>query len=177
MRITEASIVDLPAVLEVERAAFAGDEEVVTLVSDLMEDPTALPLLSLVAWDGDEAIGHALFTAVSVVGSLGDLTASILAPLAVVPAHQRAGVGALLIETGADMLTAARIDLVFVLGHPSYYTRHGFEPAFPRELAAPYPISPEEAWMVRELKAGVLGSVRGTVFCAEAMMKPEYWRE
>lgn len=177
MRITEATIADLPAVLAVERAAFGGDEEVVTLVSDLMDDPTAQPLLSLIAWEGDTAVGHVLFTGVSVVGSLGGVTASILAPLAVIPECQRAGVGGLLIAEGAELLAAAGVDLLFVLGHPEYYPRHGFEPAFPRELAAPYPISPEEAWMVRELKPGVLGKVRGTVFCAEAMMKPEYWRE
>jgi hypothetical protein len=30
---------------------------------------------------------------------------------------------------------------------------------------------------VRELRQGALGSVQGTVVCADAMNKPEYWRE
>jgi putative acetyltransferase len=69
------------------------------------------------------------------------------------------------------------VELVFVLGHPSYYPRHGFEPAIRLGLMAQYPISPEEAWMVRALRPGVIGQVRGTVVAADAMNRPEYWRE
>jgi len=163
-------------VLSVVRKAF-GEDEVATLVSDLVDDSSARPLLSLLAWDGERPIGHIMFTAARLQGASRDAVVSILAPLAVVPDAQRKGVGGSLIARGVERLCVTGVDLVFVLGHPEYYPRHGFAPARAEGLAAPYPISPEEAWMVRELRQGILGSVQGTVICAKAMNKPEYWRE
>jgi putative acetyltransferase len=71
------------------------------------------------------------------------------------------------------------MELVFVLGHPHYYARHGFNPAAPLGFTAPYPIPEKnaDAWMVRALKRNVVGSLRATVVCAKALDKPEYWRE
>ncbi len=176
MRIIEASAADLETVLGIERLAF-GDDDVADLVRDLADDPTARPLLSLLAWDGDLPVGHIMFTAARVRGAQDDAVVSILAPLAVVPDAQRRGIGGLLIESGVQRLAESGVGLVFVLGHPGYYPRHGFEPASRLGLAAPYPISPEDAWMVRPLSPGAIGRVRGTVECAEALDKPEHWRE
>ena len=176
MRITEAQDADLESVLSVERAAFGGNEEA-ELVRDLLGDPTAQPLLSLLAWEDGRAVGHILFTAARLEGASRDIAVAILAPLAVVPEAQRRGVGGGLIEDGVQRLREAGVELVFVLGHPEYYPRHGFAPAGDLGLAAPYPITPQEAWMVKELGSDVLGSVQGTITCAEAMDKPEYWRE
>ena len=43
----------------------------------------------------------------------------------------------------------------------------------------PYPIPPEhaEAWMVQQLRPGVIGRASGTVRCADMLDKPEHWRE
>lgn len=166
----------LSAALSVERAAF-GTEEEADLVRDLLGDPSARPCLSLVAYSGLRPVGHVLFTAAPIEGAASALTAAILAPLAVVPEAQRQGVGGALIEDGVARLAADSVDLVFVLGHPSYYPRHGFVPAKPFELTAPYPIEPQEAWMVRELRPGLLGSASGSVACAQTLMRPELWRE
>lgn len=176
MRIAQARPADLDTAIAIERAAF-DEEEVVTLVRELADDPSALPALSLLAYESGEPVGHVLFTAARVEGASRDVSAAIMAPLAVVPAAQGRGVGSGLIARGTEILAGRGVDLVFVLGYPAYYTRHGFAPAFPMGLPAPYPITPEEAWMVRELRPGLLGTVCGTVACAEAMAKPEYWRE
>jgi putative acetyltransferase len=84
-----------------------------------------------------------------------------------------------LIDAGIDALTSLDIGLVFVLGHIDYYPRGGFRPALPLGLCAPYEIDPEvaDAWMVREVRGGLIGTVRGTVRCAETLMHPELWRE
>ena len=89
------------------------------------------------------------------------------------------GVGGHLIEEGLRRLSASGVDLVFVLGHPDYYPRHGFRPAGALGFKAPYPIPDKnaDAWMVQELRPGLIGTVRGTVVCADALDKPEYWRE
>jgi putative acetyltransferase len=176
MRIAEASAADLADVLFVEREAFGEDDEA-NLVVDLINDPSARPLLSLLAWDGERPVGHILFTTARLEGAPRDVSVAILAPLAVVPEAQRQGIGGSLIEHGIKRLGESGVELVFVLGHPGYYPRYGFEPASSLGLAAPYPISPEDAWMVRALRPGVIGCVRGTIACAEAMSGPECWRE
>jgi putative acetyltransferase len=175
VRIDDADPADLDEVLAVNRLAF-GDESVPDLVRALDADPSARPSLSLVARDGGRIVGHILFTAVRVEGAAAGVTASILAPLAVSPEAQRTGIGGRLIAEGVARLAAAEVGLVFVLGHPAYYPRHGFEPARRLGLLAPYPIDPDEAWMVRALRPGLLGSVRGVIACADSMAHPEMWR-
>jgi putative acetyltransferase len=176
VRIVEASPADSDALLSVERAAFARDDEP-ELVATLLRDPTAQPSLSLLAFIANKPVGHVLFTKVAIASASRHVPAAILAPLAVLPEFQRRGVGRALIEQGASMLTATGVQMLFVLGDPNYYTRCGFVPAAPHGLRAPYPIVPEDAWMVRPLAPNVLDSVTGVITCAESMAKPEYWRE
>jgi len=167
---------DLSDVLRVNREAFGSDEES-TLVDELLNDPTAQPSISLLAWDGAQAVGHILFTSIRFEPVL-DLNASILAPMAVVPERQNRAIGGMLIDRGLALLTAANTDLVFVLGHPTYYPRFGFVPAGERGFEAPYPIEEKNAgaWMVLPL-ANELPDASARVVCADVMMKPEYWRE
>jgi putative acetyltransferase len=168
VRIVQASAADTDAVLSVERAAFAREDEA-ELVAALLQDHTAQPSLSLLAFWENKPAGHALFTRVVLAGPSRQVPASILAPLAVVPELQRQGVGRALIEHGANLLAASGTQLL--------YTRCGFTPAVPHGLRAPYPIVPEEAWMVRPLAPNILGSVTGVIACAESLAKPEYWHE
>jgi len=176
LRIVEAGPAELQAVLQIERLAF-GQHDEAELVSALIADPSAQPHLSLLAMAEAGPVGHVLFTAVAIGDRAPASRASILAPLAVLPDAQRQGVGGALIEEGARRLSANGVELLFVLGHPGYYTRHGFVPATPHGLHAPYPVVPQEAWMVRPLAPGVLGSVSGRVSCARCLDKPEYWIE
>ena len=178
MHIRAASPSDLNDVLRVERAAFGRDEEA-ELVRELMEDPSARPLLSLLAFVDDRVVGHILFTAVRLEETERALSASILAPLAVVPDAQKRGIGGKLIERGLALLSESGVELVFVLGHPGYYPRFGFEPAGRLGFEAPYPIPDEhaDAWMVQALRRGVIESVTGKVRCADVLNQPEYWRE
>ena len=181
MSIKPATETERQAVLDLERRAFgdAKGPEIADLVRDLLADPTATPALSLIAIENNRAVGHILFTKACIAGCEAAPTAALLAPLAVVPEAQGRGIGGLLIRDGLRRLTEAGVELVFVLGHPSYYPRHGFRPAGALGLEAPYPI-PEEhaaAWMVQELRPGLLGRVRGVLKCADALDRPEHWRE
>jgi putative acetyltransferase len=165
-----------PDVLQVHDAAFGRPDEA-ALVAALVRDPTAAPVASIVAVVDNRIVGHALFTALSLEGSQRPVSCSILAPLAVMPAHQGAGIGRALIEHGCSVVAARGVQLVFVLGDPRYYTRCGFQPAVPHALLAPYPIEPEAAWMVRTLEENLLGTVAGTVRCAQSLSAEHYWRE
>lgn len=176
MIVRPASEEDTADLLGVERAAFGGDEEA-DLVAALLADPSAVPLINLVAHDAGEIVGHVLFTHATVESDGDNVEATILAPLAVAPSAQRIGVGQALSREGIRIAGDLGIGLVFVLGHPGYYPRLGFTPATPLGLHAPYPITPAEAWMVLETRPHLLGSVRGVVRCADVMMQPEMWRE
>lgn len=171
---------DINALLLVQGLAFGKDEGpvIIELVTNLLADPSARPLLSLVAVDEGATVGHVLFTRAQVTPS-NDVAASILAPLAVAPPFQRQGIGGELIKEGLKLLSDYGVELVFVLGHPEYYPRYGFRPAGKLGFAAPYPIASEvaEAWMVQELSRGLIGSVKGKVVCAKALDRPAYWSE
>lgn len=178
MEIREAKDTDVSEVLLVEKEAFGYDKEA-NLVKDLLSDPSAQPLYSILAFENNKAIGHILFTSACLEGKQNGASLSLLAPLAVLPDYQKQGVGGKLIAHGLKLLTAAGIDLVFVLGHPGYYPRYGFKPAGVQGFEAPYPIPAEhaDAWMVQELRSGIIGSVSGKVQCANMLDKPEHWRE
>ncbi len=180
MIIKESLDTDLPVLLKVVNHAFGHKEGpiIVELVKKLLDDPSAQPLLSLVALEERQVKGHILFTRAQIFKH-EKVAVSLLAPLAVEPAMQRKGMGGRLIEEGMRLLLEKGVELVFVLGHPDYYPRHGFKPAGPFGYEAPYPIAKEvaEAWMVRELKQGRLGKAKGKVLCAESLDRPEYWQE
>ena len=171
---------DLHDVLLVEKAAFGTEEgqEIADLVNDLLGDPSAMPILSLIAIKENQVIGHILFTK-AIIDSNHSISAVILAPLAVIPAAQLQGVGSQLVNEGLKCLSESGVDLVFVLGHPDYYPRHGFKPASILGFDAPYPIQQEhaDAWMVKELRSGVIGSISGKVQCCDVLNQPEHWRE
>jgi len=85
-----------------------------------------------------------------------------LTPMAVLPAHQRKGIGSQLVRVGLEACHRLGHDIVVVLGHPSYYPRFGFVPAKQRGIDCEFEV-PDEAWMVLELREGVLAGRSGTV--------------
>lgn len=178
MIIKKATNSDLKNVLHIETEAFGHSKES-NLVNSLLNDDSAKPLLSLLAIDDDAAVGHILFTKVRITRNEDALSAMILAPLAILPDAQGKGVGGKLIEEGLKQLSESKVDLVFVLGHPEYYPRFGFKPAGAQGFEAPYPIPAKNAsaWMVQELKPGIIDNFSGKIVCADTLNEPEHWRE
>jgi predicted N-acetyltransferase YhbS len=181
LTVRSANATDLAAIHAVHAAAFGNAQgpEIVALVDGLLGDASARPLHSLVAEVDGRVVGHVLFTAVTIQPGDPDISAQILAPLAVLPEVQGKGVGGALVNSGLRLLGAAGVVLVFVLGYPDYYSRFGFRPARARGFHAPYAIPAEhdDAWMVQELRSGVIGRVRGTVRCADTLNDPRHWCE
>jgi len=178
MYIRETKNADLKDILFIEREAFNSNKEA-DLTKDMLADPSANPLLSLIAYIEDQPAGHILFTTGHLLNTPRKIPISFLAPLAVIPKFQRQGIGGSLIKKGLQLLSKSGVELVFVLGHPEYYPRHGFTPAGKLGFETPYPI-PEKhanAWMVQALRPGIIGSVSGQVVCCDALSKPELWRE
>ncbi len=181
LRVRSARASDEPGIRALVLAAFGGEEggEIADLVAALRADPSARPCLELVATQGDARVGHVLFSKARLEPPDGTPSCAILAPLSVLPERQNQGIGGRLVREGLERLRAARVGLVFVLGHPAYYPRHGFSPAGEAGFEAPHAIAPEnaEAWMVRPLRPGLLGQVAGGVVCADALDDPRHWRE
>ncbi len=177
MNIRQTTEADLNDILSVERAAFKRDIEA-NLTAALLADPSAEPRLSLVASVDNQPVGHILFTKGTLTNH-PDIALSFLAPLAVIPQFQRQGIGGALINKSLELLAEANVDLIVVLGHPTYYPKFGFKPAFKVGLEPTYPIRAEvvDAWMVQALKPNIIGHVSGRVVCCDAMNKPELWRQ
>ncbi len=180
VKIRRSGEADRAAIEVVHRSAFGDQgEEIVELVNDLFEDETARPLLSLVAETDAGLAGHILFTRVRIQPQCQSVSARILAPLAVCSEFQGQGVGGGLIDEGLKQLAESGVDLVFVLGHPGYYPKFGFQTAGLVGLQAPHSIPSEHAgaWMVQELCPGVIGRVKGKLQCSDVLNQPEHWRE
>lgn len=162
------------------KKGFGYDKEA-GLTAELLSDPTAGPAVSLLALRDGEAVGHILFTRCRIAGAEPDRPLFyLLAPLAVVPSCQKQGVGGLLIAEGLQLLRERGAKLVFVLGHKEYYPRHGFIPGAEKlGFPAPYPIAEKHAdyWMAQALTDEGFSGPKGRVVCADALNRPEHWRE
>jgi len=181
LKIRKSTESERSEILDIHNHAFGKDKgpEIAQLVHDLFDDETAMPQLSLVAVENDTIVGHVLFTKVVVTGSEQSPSAQILAPLAILPDMQKKGIGEQLINEGLRLLKEAGTELVFVLGHPTYYPRCGFIPAGAQGFDAPYPILEKNAgaWMVQELRGDILKRYSGKVQCAKVLDEPHHWRE
>ena len=180
IQIRETKSEDFNNIMIVEERAFGYVKEA-QLTADLLKDNTAEPILSLLAFNGKEAIGHILFTRVYINEmDIKQPLMHILAPLAVIPEYQKQGIGGQLIKEGLRRLTELGTEMVFVLGHMDYYPKFGFIPGAQQiGFSAPYPIPSEysNAWMVQSLNPKGFVIDKGNVICSNGLNKPEHWRE
>lgn len=149
---------DWDAVQAVNVSAFETQSEA-NLV-DALRDQVQL-VVSLVAEENGEVIGHIMFSPVSLLGH-PELRIMGLAPMAVSPKHQRQGVGAALVLAGIDICKQLGFGAIVVLGYPEYYTRFGFLPSSRFGLGCEYQV-PEEVFMAMELQPGYLRDAVGTI--------------
>ena len=149
---------DRDAVYAVNVSAFETPSEA-NLVDALLEQ--AQPVVSLVAEDNGEVVGHIMFSPVS-LSDYPDLKVMGLAPMAVAPEHQRKGIGSALVRAGLEQCEQLGYAAVVVLGHPEYYPRFGFSPSSRFGIYSEYEI-PEDVFMAMELQPGALSGKTGKV--------------
>ena len=148
---------DTEAIREILVAAF-GREAEARLVERLRASGNMVR--ALVAEERGRMLGHVAFSRIEI----GDasMPALALAPLAVMPAFQRLGIGSALVSAGLQQLRISNHPRVIVVGDPAYYPRFGFVPASKFELACPFPV-PADAFMAAALARDAFKGVGGMV--------------
>ena len=132
------------------------------------------PQVSLVAEDAVIGVlGHILFTPVEICSRSERSHAIGLGPMAVLPEHQRKGAGSALVRAGLAACAAIGERIVVVLGHPDYYPRFGFQPAWEFGLYYQSP-GANPAFMVCELERGALRGRAGKVVYHAAFEEVEH---
>ena len=130
---------DAAAIRVVNQRAFGQDQEA-NIVDALRANGAAM--LSLVALVDKRIVGHIVYSPIQVGGVAG----AALAPMAVVPEHQRAGIGGSLVAEGTARLSRMGVPLIIVLGHAAFYPRFGFKPASGFGITCEWPV-PDEVFM------------------------------
>ncbi|MEL6361598.1 MAG: N-acetyltransferase [Pseudomonadota bacterium] len=121
---------DQKTILAIVEAAF-GDEPVAPIVADLWEDNAMAA--EFLAVEHDVPIGYCALSPVTCSPALHGVALG-LSPVAVLPSHQRAGVGSALCTAAVRHCKHEGVDLLIVLGHADYYPRFGFHRASDLDL-------------------------------------------
>jgi putative acetyltransferase len=148
---------DLESIREVNRLAFGQDAEA-RLVDRLRAD--GLVVSSLVATEGPRVIGHLLFSELPIETDSAVIRGAALAPMSVIPSHQRQGIGSFLVREGLEECRRGGVAVVVVLGHLDYYPRFGFSTERAKCLRSRYSGA---HFMALELVPRVLDGVLATV--------------
>ncbi len=146
---------DFDQVRTILRATFPSDAES-RLVDALHANGKAI--ISLVAENGDNVLGHILFSPVSIPPP-NEAKGMGLAPVAVRPDVQSLGIGSQLIRDGLRLCKELGIDYCVVLGDPHYYSRFGFEKASRFDLQNEYGVD-EEFMLIRFSDRPITGLVQ-----------------
>lgn len=152
---------DPESIRQVVCAAFSTSDEA-DLVESLRENGNLI--VSLIAKDSAGIVGHIGFSPVSIVDG-SPLSKKVvgagLAPISVLPSHQKLGIGSQLVRAGLDACRDSKIDYVVVLGEPGYYKRFGFEKA--SELGLKNEYGADSEFRVIQLSERCLTNVTGIV--------------
>ena len=115
-------------------------------------------VISLVAEDADEIVGHILFSKLQAPDRC-----LALAPVSVTPARQYQGIGSRLIRGGLARAKQDGWQAVFLLGEPEYYERFCFGVALADKFETEYP---KPYFMALELIPNALKECAGAVIYA-----------
>ncbi len=176
MTIRQAINLDKDAIHKVHSCAFpAGESGLVSkLALDLLGEETTPQTLSLVAEIEGAVVGHVAFSPVS-IDKDESFKGYILAPLGVMPEHQKTGVGTALIENGLQRVMKMQANVVFVYGDPKYYNRFGFSVDVAQSYVPPYKLQYPFGWQAVVLNQYAIQKPPAIITCVGALRDPQLW--
>jgi len=165
---------DVSAIGMVIEKAFCDEENklIMNLVVELSEETISPSIKSLVAEVDNQVIGYVSFSPIF-LKSDSSISGYILAPLAVVPKHQKKGIGSNLIKSGIDMLTENGVGAILVYGDPDYYRRFGFKAEIGLSFVPPYSLQYPFGWTGMMLNEASIPEQPIQFDCVAALSKPE----
>lgn len=145
-----------------------SDKKEHLLVNRIRKSDAFIPELSLLAIDQDnELVGHILLSKITIVNDDKTVDSLALAPVSVIPEHQKKGIGSQLIHAALKKAKEIGYHSVIVLGHKDYYPKFGFKQARLWNIQAPFDV-PDEVFMALELTENYLKNVQGVVHYSNA---------
>ncbi|MCX6668310.1 MAG: N-acetyltransferase [Methanothrix sp.] len=150
---------DIAAIWKINEKAFGQPVEA-NIVDKLRENCS--DLLSLVAVQEEQIVGHILFSPARIEGEGKRVEGVGLAPMAVLPTFQRHGIGSRLVQEGINMQKNRGSPFVVVLGHPEFYPRFGFQRASDHGIRSQWDGIPDEAFMILLLNPAAMAGTSGT---------------
>lgn len=157
---------DYPSVFNLIAAAFendpSSDQSEPFLVDRLRKSQAFIPELSLVAEVGSILVGHILLTRVKIIGEQNEFESLALAPMSVLPAYQKMGIGSKLIKHAHSKARDLGYKSIVLIGHETYYPKFGYRLAQNFNIRFPFD-APFENCMVLELVEHGLQHVHGIV--------------
>ncbi|MEE1291497.1 MAG: N-acetyltransferase [Spirochaetota bacterium] len=136
-----------------------------SLVEEIRSKRFYVPELDLVMTDEENhIIGLAIFSRFHLDGKYENQLL-LLSPVAVKTELQRQHISKDLIEAGFEKAKALGYEAVIVEGNPQNYNSRGFKTSYPHGIVASLKIGlpAVECLMVKELVAGALSDIKGTV--------------
>lgn len=161
MQIRTETINDYKHVFNLNYLAFENRDDEAKLVERIRFSKFFIRELSLVAEEQREIVGHVLFSKAKIIQENGEKEVLVLAPVAVNPSFQKKGIGSNLIEEGLRRAKDLGYSLVFLIGHPNYYPKFGFQPARNHGMELTQFEVPDDVFMVCELIEGELQQTNG----------------
>ena len=145
----KASEHDLPAVLQLHRAAFPAGEieqitQVVTELWSISSDATHSALHWVITEPRQTIVGHLSLS--SITTRNGQMLGWILAPLAVAPAQQGQGLGSELVHHAIGHAMNSHQPRILVYGDPGFYGRFGFDQQQAIHFKPPFALTQPLGW-------------------------------
>jgi putative acetyltransferase len=141
---------DEPEISSILVAAF-DDASEADLVARLRMSDSWVPELSMVVQQEEQLVAHALLSRVTA----GESEALVLGPVAILPDHQRGGLGTALVRMGLERARKLDYECVVAIGPPAFLTACGFRPAGARGLTTEMDLPPDVFQVAELAPAGV----------------------
>lgn len=166
MQITTIQPRQYAAVDQLLKAAFSatdhGYDGEAELVAAIRQDPSYQAYLEVVAVENEQVVGTGLLSDITISNDTTTTSGVALAPLAVLPDHQKRGIGKKILTKLEQRARIAGYAYISVLGWPDYYSQFSYRPADQFDIQAPFDV-PSDSYLIKPLTPTSLSGVTGTV--------------